>query len=68
MVVTFLHSTSFTEECHRLTIIHACHFVIFLKTRGTNVVKFLFSDDINIRPIVKVELDLYAVNGNFNLQ
>ena len=67
MVVTLLHSTSFTEECPRLIIAHACHFVTFLKTSSTNVVKCLFADDIDIRHSVKVELELYAVNVNFHL-
>ena len=63
----FEQSSSFTEECSRLTIVHACHFVTFLKTKGANVVESLFADYIDFRPSVKLELDLYAVNVDFHL-
>ena len=45
---------------------HACHFVTFLKTKSTNVVKSLFADDIDFSPSVWVELNLYTVNVDFH--
>ena len=67
MVMKFEHSTSFTEKCSRLTVIHACHLVTFLKSRSTNVVKRFFVDNVDFRPSVKIVLDLYAVNLDSHL-